>query len=202
MEMKHKHAELIKAWADGAEIEYKRPFDLSWGSIESPSWSENVEYRIKPAHTHTIIYGEILHDGNFVFTSNFRRNFHNIKLTFYDGKLVSAEVLWENAKFLAESKPMQSLTNTETAQSTQSLKSQELYGRLETFRRDTEAREWLSRYQVKVKEIGTQKARNWWLETIQEIEIKRGRGSAITLQADMNRIKNENLPIRPNVRIW
>ena len=96
---------------------------------------------------------------------------------------------------------MQSLTNTEKTQSTQSSTSQELYGQLETYRRDTEAREWLSRYQKKVKEIGTQKARNWWLETIQEIEIKRGRGSAITLQADMNRIKNENLPIRPNVGI-
>lgn len=86
---------------------------------------------------------------------------------------------------------MQSLTNTGTAQNTQSLKSLELYGQQETYRRATESREWLRRYQVKVKEIGSQKARNWWLETIQEIETKRGRGSALILQQDMNRIHNE-----------
>ena len=46
----HKHAELIKAWADGAEIEY---FDyatrkwFSWG--DNPNWgADNIEYRIKP----------------------------------------------------------------------------------------------------------------------------------------------------------
>jgi len=45
--MKHKHAELIKAWADGAEIEYKSPY--GWSPIEgrNPSWLDNSEYRIK-----------------------------------------------------------------------------------------------------------------------------------------------------------
>ena len=46
--MKHKHAELIKAWADGAEIEYKSPY--GWSPIEgrNPSWLDHSEYRIKP----------------------------------------------------------------------------------------------------------------------------------------------------------
>lgn len=42
----HKHAELIKAWADGAEIESQRN-DGTWVIVE-PAWSEQCEYRIKP----------------------------------------------------------------------------------------------------------------------------------------------------------
>lgn len=49
--MRHKHADLIHAWAEGAEIEYK-PVDVSiWkdcGDLE-PSWGNDFfEYRIKP----------------------------------------------------------------------------------------------------------------------------------------------------------
>ena len=43
----HKHAKEIKAWADGAEIEY---FDIHWAEwrlASSPAWDENTEYRIK-----------------------------------------------------------------------------------------------------------------------------------------------------------
>lgn len=42
----HKHAELIKAWADGAEIEW---FDGDeWKEIYEPAWSPLTNYRIKP----------------------------------------------------------------------------------------------------------------------------------------------------------
>jgi hypothetical protein len=44
--MKHKHAELIKAWADGAEIQYKQ-IGGEW-ITEEPLWCEEYEYRIKP----------------------------------------------------------------------------------------------------------------------------------------------------------
>lgn len=43
----HKHAEVIKAWADGAEIEYSADGDY-WGSISDPSWIPEFEYRVKP----------------------------------------------------------------------------------------------------------------------------------------------------------
>jgi hypothetical protein len=47
--MKHKHAELIKAWADGAQIQWNDPnYDEPWSDIQVPSWCENFEYRIKP----------------------------------------------------------------------------------------------------------------------------------------------------------
>ena len=50
--MKHKHAELIKAWADGATIERVlndyRSKTSSWIIDNEPDWSEFEEYRIKP----------------------------------------------------------------------------------------------------------------------------------------------------------
>jgi hypothetical protein len=49
-EMKpHKHAELIKAWADGAEIQYRYQNFIDWYDIENPNWDVTKEYRIKPA---------------------------------------------------------------------------------------------------------------------------------------------------------
>jgi hypothetical protein len=45
----HKHAELIKAWADGAEIQQRYDSIKEWQAIgQFPSWAENFEYRIKP----------------------------------------------------------------------------------------------------------------------------------------------------------
>jgi hypothetical protein len=43
----HKHAEIIKAWADGAEIEYKNKVSGVW-TVCDPQWNDFDEYRIKP----------------------------------------------------------------------------------------------------------------------------------------------------------
>lgn len=48
MNKPHKHAKLIKAWADGAEIQYKTPTCTDWNSCKEPSWIHTWEYRIKP----------------------------------------------------------------------------------------------------------------------------------------------------------
>lgn len=48
MKTKHKHADLIHAWADGEKIQY---FDIDiddWEDLATPAWSEYIEYRIKP----------------------------------------------------------------------------------------------------------------------------------------------------------
>lgn len=47
MNKPHIHADLIKAWADGAEIQvlYSGTY---WKDIFYPYWHEKVEYRIKP----------------------------------------------------------------------------------------------------------------------------------------------------------
>ena len=47
----HKHAELIKAWADGAEIEALFFNDArdNWTIAQNPAWSNgNLRFRIKP----------------------------------------------------------------------------------------------------------------------------------------------------------
>ncbi len=41
----HKHAELIKQWADGAEIEHW--CDGIWEVTDPPMWRESEQYRIK-----------------------------------------------------------------------------------------------------------------------------------------------------------
>ena len=46
-EMKHKHAELIIAWANGAEIEVSNS-GVTWGITATPDWNVNLQYRIKP----------------------------------------------------------------------------------------------------------------------------------------------------------
>lgn len=49
MNTPHKHAELIKAWADGAEIQIRVLQSGYWADSTPPAWREDREYRIKPA---------------------------------------------------------------------------------------------------------------------------------------------------------
>lgn len=42
----HKHAEMIKAWADGATIEIFTA-DGCWMEVPHPSWMRDMEYRVK-----------------------------------------------------------------------------------------------------------------------------------------------------------
>lgn len=53
----HKHAALIKAWADGAIIQFKFG-NGDWRDCidNNPKWVEATEYRIKPAPRKTIGY--------------------------------------------------------------------------------------------------------------------------------------------------
>lgn len=58
-----KHAKLIKAWADGAEIEWFAPSN-EWLSVGRPSWHDNQKYRIKPESKPDIVVNlSITFDG-------------------------------------------------------------------------------------------------------------------------------------------
>jgi len=46
--MRHKHYDVIVAWAAGEEIEFKRPGHLWQYAGQSPTWGADNEYRIKP----------------------------------------------------------------------------------------------------------------------------------------------------------
>ncbi len=50
MKKPHKHAEMIKAWADGEAIQYRNDPCDEWHDLASnyPSWIPGCEFRIKP----------------------------------------------------------------------------------------------------------------------------------------------------------
>lgn len=48
MNKPHKHADVIRAWADGKKIEYLAPWNDSWFETSHPTWVNDLEYRIKP----------------------------------------------------------------------------------------------------------------------------------------------------------
>jgi hypothetical protein len=47
MKVPHKHADLIKAWADGAVIQVLN-FENTWCAVSNPCWDYGYTYRIKP----------------------------------------------------------------------------------------------------------------------------------------------------------
>lgn len=53
--MKHKHADLIHAWADGAEIQCSFG-DGEWYDIQNvPEWKDTLQYRIKPEEKEPVV---------------------------------------------------------------------------------------------------------------------------------------------------
>lgn len=49
MNERHKHADLIIAWANGAKIECKQDYGVDvWMETSDPRWFVDIEYRIKP----------------------------------------------------------------------------------------------------------------------------------------------------------
>ena len=96
--MKHKHADLIHAWADGAEIEYRCKGSESgtWYAEHDPKWDATVfEYRIKPTPKPDVVR-DVCADRAATLdfhTDEYHRK--NLRLTFdgETGKLKSAEVL-------------------------------------------------------------------------------------------------------------
>lgn len=48
MTQRHKHADVIIAWANGAQVEFRSHIDGGWVKAKTPGWYENYEYRAKP----------------------------------------------------------------------------------------------------------------------------------------------------------
>ena len=96
MKTPHKHAELIKAWADGAEIECRFNKDDNWDPVNPPNWDHKYEYRIKPEPKPDIVrYRYVYEDALIGLRVSTDQTVSNLKLTF-DGetnKLKSAKVI-------------------------------------------------------------------------------------------------------------
>lgn len=52
----HIHAELIKAWADGAKIQAKLTRTNEWIDVVNFNWSEDYEFRIKPEEKKPVVH--------------------------------------------------------------------------------------------------------------------------------------------------
>jgi hypothetical protein len=92
--MKHKHYDMIVAWASGAKIQIEET-DGTWSDIEGPSWYGHNHYRIKPEPKPDFCTYSTIMFGNTGIQSTMRYGTDNVKFT-YDGesrKLKSAEVL-------------------------------------------------------------------------------------------------------------
>jgi hypothetical protein len=101
MNKPHKHAECIKAWADGAEIEYWSDVYADWHPSINPSWHLQTTYRIKP---------QPVIEKKFIFAQHFETKNTNFKaeiwpegsnyigeaiiqVTLTDGKVTAVELL-------------------------------------------------------------------------------------------------------------
>jgi hypothetical protein len=97
MKTPHKHAELIKAWADGAEIECIIATTDKWFTPNPKrlSWDDDMEYRIKPESKPDIVSYVYARGGIWLHFCEEEDCEHNIKLTFdgETGKVKSAEVI-------------------------------------------------------------------------------------------------------------
>jgi len=83
------------------------------------------------------------------------------------------------------------LTKDGKAKNLALLTSTELLKIQETLRK-TEAKEWIRRYRLKVKETGKQQAQAWWLGVKEAIEKKRGQDGLNTLIAEMQRQRHDD----------
>ena len=58
----HKHADVIKQWADGAEIQFYFENEEDWRYVESPQWHKGTKYRVKPKtvtkHRYALVQGD------------------------------------------------------------------------------------------------------------------------------------------------
>lgn len=98
--MKQDQKEVLKAWIDGAIIQYKE-LDGSWRDCNSFEYCEKVnfykndEYRIKPQLyvTETYISTYKDHEVTRHYTYSEPNSSKNLRLTWEDDKLVKAEVI-------------------------------------------------------------------------------------------------------------
>ena len=66
MTQRHKHADVIIAWANGAKIEYRKSPEDIWSAAEFPGRYENYEYRVMPpAKKYRVALLQNIDNGNY-----------------------------------------------------------------------------------------------------------------------------------------
>jgi len=94
---KHKHYDLIVAWASGEDIQFRNYYG-DWEDVCSPpNWIEEYEYRVKPKNKEVFLH--VYYDPSCIdnwdyFDLGDRNYFPNIKCIFDgNGELISVEKL-------------------------------------------------------------------------------------------------------------
>jgi len=106
--MKHPHAEVIKAWADGKTVQVRVPRmewrDFTYNGNNYLSFDKNLEYRIKPEEVveYTVVYRSGVPGSHFLKTIEGVVDFYSVhgkghegylKRTTVDGKVVKMELI-------------------------------------------------------------------------------------------------------------
>lgn len=88
----HVHAELIKQWADGAEIQAWDSTAVDWYDICTPLWSVSQKYRVKPRVNikNIEVYAIMRYNELFISNKNVLNEctLMNIKYNFDTGKIL------------------------------------------------------------------------------------------------------------------
>lgn len=97
MRAPHKHAELIKAWADGAEIQSLHIVGDEWLDTRNPAWgSADFKFRIKPEKKPDVVRYLMTNDaecGNLKFYED--RLFVRPQADEYDRLLEQVKLIWD-----------------------------------------------------------------------------------------------------------
>ena len=95
----HKHAALIKAWADGAKIQKFSKRTQAWEDTDNPTWAEDTEYRLRVKPDYTVeVDAQILAGELFISTG---AKFPNLSLLFdaKTNRLKAVEMIkWKGKK--------------------------------------------------------------------------------------------------------
>jgi hypothetical protein len=95
--MRQKHADLIHAWAEGAEIEIYDPCIDQWNECSYPSFVNKCKYRIKPEKKPDVV--KLYYKADEIFRECLKgegcTDKHDLCCTFDGdtGELKSAEVI-------------------------------------------------------------------------------------------------------------
>jgi hypothetical protein len=95
----HKHAALIKAWAEGAKIQKFSKRTQAWEESANPTWNEETEYRLRIKPDYVIeLNAHVLNGELFI---DVLARFPNLSLVFdaASNELKSVEMInWKGKK--------------------------------------------------------------------------------------------------------
>ena len=94
--MKHKHCDLIKAWADGAEIQYYDTYtnNGTWRDVAGRdlNWHRELVYRIKPKNEFLKFRNALLTIGkSFHIEAQYPDEYESIQKKFYFVRWIGEE---------------------------------------------------------------------------------------------------------------